>query len=245
MPEGPLLVMWKEQVQEFIGKKVTGVETTTKLDAERMNGKTITDITTWGKHFLISFDNFTLRTHFLMFGDLFINNRKPPEKPIKLRLYFDDAELNFYSCAMRFIDEPLDNVYDWSADLMNETWNAEAAKQKLKVIPDTLICDALLDQTIFSGLGNIIKNEVLFRMKVHPESKVGKIPAQLWNAVINESVIYCWQFFEWKKDNSLRKHWEAHRQKVCPRDDVKFEKQYTGELQRQSFFCTTCQNLYV
>ena len=244
MPEGPLLVLWKERTQSFIGKTIVDIENTTKLDGDRMKGKTIRDIKTWGKHFLICFDDFTLRTHFLMFGDLFINTRKPPIKPIKLRMYFDDGELNFYSCAMRFIEEPLDEVYDWSADLMNESWSTKQAKQKLKTIPNTLICDALLDQTIFSGLGNIIKNEVLFRKKVHPESKVGSIPDKVWNAIIKESILYCWQFYEWKKDDTLRKHWEAHRQKICPRDEVRFHKEYTGQLERQSFFCNVCQVKY-
>lgn len=244
MPEGPLLVLWKEQTKGFIGRTITSVENNTKLDAERMLGKTITDIKTWGKHFLICFDGFTLRTHFLMFGDLFINKRKPAEKIVKLRLQFDNDELNFYACAMRLIDEPLNDVYDWSADLMNDQWSKKRAKQKLKVIPDTLVCDALLDQTIFSGLGNIIKNEVLFRKKIHPESKVGAIPSKLWDEMIEEAVLYCWQFYEWKKDNTLRKHWEAHRQKICPRDNIQFHKEYTGKLERQSFFCNECQVLY-
>lgn len=244
MPEGPLLVLWKEQTKSFIGKTITGIENTTRLDAERMNGKAIIDIKTWGKHFLICFDGFTLRTHFLMFGDLFINTRKPPEKPVKLRMYFDNAELNFYSCAMRLIEEPLDEVYDWSADLMNEQWDTKAALKKLKAIPDTLVCDALLDQTIFSGLGNIIKNEVLFRKKLHPKSTVGSIPLPLWKDVIKESVLYCWQFYEWRKNKTLSKHWEAHRQKICPRDNIKFHKEYTGKLERQSFFCNECQTLY-
>ena len=245
MPEGPLLVLWKEQTESFVGKKIKEIENNTKLDAERMKGKTITDIKTWGKHFLICFDDFTLRIHFLMFGDLFINERKPPEKPVKLRMYFDkNEELSFYSCAMRLIDEPLNEVYDWSADLMNETWNTKAALKKLKAIPDTLVCDALLDQTIFSGLGNIIKNEVLFRKQVHPESKVGKIPAKKWNELITESILYCQQFYEWKKEKTLSKHWEAHRQKICPRDNIKFHKEYTGKLERQSFFCNDCQKLY-
>ncbi len=244
MPEGPLLVLWKEQSEGFIGKTITGIENNTKLDAERMQGKKIIDIITWGKHFLICFEGFTLRTHFLMFGDLFINKRKPPEKPFKLRLNFRDGELNFYSCAMRFIEEPLDEVYDWSADIMNESWNTQAALQKLKKIPDTMICDALLDQTIFAGLGNIIKNEVLFRKRVHPESKVSAISPKLWKEIIKESVFYCGQFYEWKKEFTLSKHWEAHRQKTCPRDHIRFHKEYTGKLQRQSFFCNQCQVLY-
>ena len=58
MPEGPLLVMWKEQTESFTGKQLTNIENYTKLDAERMKGKTIQAIKTWGKHFLICFRRF-------------------------------------------------------------------------------------------------------------------------------------------------------------------------------------------
>src|SRR4051794_34402229 len=78
-----------------------------------------------GKHFLICFGDFTLRIHFLMFGDLYIDLRKPPEKPVKLSLQFTDGELVFYNCAIRFIEEPLNEVYDWSADAMRNDWDAK------------------------------------------------------------------------------------------------------------------------
>ncbi len=42
---------------------------------------------------------------------------------------------------------------------MNDTWDSKAAKKKLLLLPNTLVCDALLDQQIFSGVGNIIKSE--------------------------------------------------------------------------------------
>ncbi|MEO5649944.1 MAG: hypothetical protein ABIR03_08480 [Ginsengibacter sp.] len=40
---------------------------------------------------------------------------------------------------------------------------------KLKKISETLACDALLNHNIFTGVGNIIKNEVLFRIHLHPK----------------------------------------------------------------------------
>ncbi|MER3465444.1 MAG: endonuclease, partial [Chitinophagaceae bacterium] len=39
-----------------------------------------------------------------------------------------------------------------------------------------MVNDALLDQEIFSGVGNIIKNEVLYRIEVHPLSTIGALP---------------------------------------------------------------------
>ncbi|HEX5154119.1 MAG TPA: hypothetical protein VFW07_21880 [Parafilimonas sp.] len=42
-----------------------------------------------------------------------------------------------------------DEIYDWSADVMNDAWDPSKAKKKLKAIPDTLVADALLNQNIF------------------------------------------------------------------------------------------------
>jgi hypothetical protein len=38
-------------------------------------------------------------------------------------LGFDGGELNFYACSVRFIEEPLDLVYDWWADVMSPHWD--------------------------------------------------------------------------------------------------------------------------
>jgi len=57
--------------------------------------------------------------------------------------------------------------------------HSTSPRRRLRARPDLLACDALLDQDIFSGVGNIIKNEVLHRIRVHPESTVGALPAIL------------------------------------------------------------------
>ena len=59
---------------------------------------------------------------------------------------------------------------------MNGEWNPKNGCAKLNAMPDALICDALLDQDIFSEVGNSIKNEILYRVKIHPQSEVEKMP---------------------------------------------------------------------
>lgn len=124
MPEGPLLLVFKEQVEPFVGRKITSVENNTKLDIGRAEGKAIKDIKTWGKHFLVCFDDFTIRFHFLMFGLLFINERKSSGLAPKIAFHYGKDEVGFYSTAIRLIEQPLDEVYDWSADIMNEAWDS-------------------------------------------------------------------------------------------------------------------------
>ncbi|HCN82619.1 MAG TPA: endonuclease, partial [Sphingobacteriaceae bacterium] len=128
---------------------------------------------------------------------------------------------------------------------MNPDWSSGHALGKLKKHPEMLVCDALLDQHIFSGVGNIIKNEVLFRIQLHPLSLVGKLPEHKMNEMITEAVKYSFEFLTWKKEFTLRKHWEAYSKSVCPRDQVRFRRAHLGKTKRRTFFCEICQKLYI
>lgn len=241
--EGPSLVILKEEVTGFKGKRIADASGQSKLNYERMIGQKIRSFRSWGKHFLIEFKNFSLRIHFLMFGSYRINERKDT-KP-RLHLAFEDeSELNFYTTAVLEIEEPLDEVYDWSSDVMSDTWDPKKARRKLKKHPEMNVSDALLDQQIFAGVGNIIKNEVLFRIHVHPNSLIGKLPPRKLTELITEARNYSFDFYNWKKIYQLKKHWLIYTKKKCPRCKIKAFKEYTGNTQRRSFFCTNCQTLH-
>lgn len=246
MPEGPSLVLLKESLQPFKGKKVLHASgSQKKFDSAILNNKKITDIKTWGKRLLLCFgQDITVRIHLLMFGTCYINKRHGTKEP-RLHLQFaGNKEINFYTCSVQLLDAPPDEVFDWSADIMSPAWDPKAAIKKLKEKSEAMICDVLLDQDIFSGLGNIIKNEILFRTHIQPESKTGAIPAKKLRELVDEAVTYSFEFLEWKRHDVLKSHWEAHDKKTCPRDHVPFHKAHPGQLKRRSFWCTECQKLY-
>lgn len=242
MPEGPSIIILKEELKHFKRKKVTAASGTAAIDFDQLQGKIITDIKTWGKHLLICFKDVSIRIHLLMFGTYLVNDTKKL-KP-KLHLEFGKEEVNFYTCSVKQIEEDLDDVYDWAADVMNKHWDPAQAKRKLKEKKGLMVCDALLDQTIFSGVGNIIKNEVLYRIRIHPESTSDALPAGKLNALVKEAVVYSFQFLEWKKATTLNAHWLAHTKKICTRCNLPFTKKYAGKTKRRTFFCTNCQVLY-
>ena len=242
MPEGPSIIILKEEVQSFAGKKIIKVEGNSKQDIQRLSGKKIIEFKSWGKHFLICFKTFTVKIHFMLFGSYRINEEK--ESIPRLRLIFKDGEINFYACSVKFIEESPDEIYDWKTDVMSDLWNPAVAKQKLKNISGSMLCDALLDQNIFSGVGNIIKNEVLFRIYLHPENKIGDLPQNKIDELIKEARKYSFDFLKWKKDYVLKKHWLAHTKSICPRCNVPFIKKHLGKTKRRSFFCNNCQVLY-
>lgn len=242
MPEGPSILLLKEAVQQFEGKKIVEVSGNTKVDIDRLVNQKIISFNTWGKHFLICFKGFYVKIHFLMFGSYTINERK--DRPVRLQLVFNKGEINFYTCSVKVMEGTVYDDYDFTADVMNDHWDEAAARKKLKALPKMLICDALLEQEIFSGVGNIIKNEVLYRVKVHPESLVKNIPPARMKKIITEARIYSFQFLEWKRNYELKKHWLAHTKKTCKRCDLPIIKKYTGVKKRRSFFCKNCQALY-
>lgn len=242
MPEGPSIVILKELVSSFTGKKVEAVSGNSKTEKEKALNQKVIAFKSWGKHFLICFKDFTIKIHFMLFGSYRINEEK--ETPSRLSLKFKNGVLNFYACSVKIIEENLDTVYDWSEDVMADDWNPATAKKKLKSHPNMLACDALLDQHIFSGSGNIIKNEVLFRIRVHPLSEVGALPAKKLNELVKEARQYSFDFLEWKKAYVLKKHWLAHTKKTCPRCDIPLIKEYLGKTNRRTFYCSNCQELY-
>ena len=124
--EGPSLVILKEEVQLFNHKEVLHVKGYGKFNHKRMLHKTVTDLKTWGKHFLVCFNDFTLWIHFGLFGSYKINGEKTINA--KLSLVFNNGELNCYVCSIKFIDEPLNEVYDWRLDMLSDKWDAKHVK---------------------------------------------------------------------------------------------------------------------
>lgn len=243
MPEGPTIVMLREALQPFAGETIIEAESNTeKIDLSPLFGKKVTAFKSWGKHLLICLPDFTIRIHLLLFGSWLINARKPSRPRLSLR--FRNGEINFYACSVIRIDAPLDEVYDWSADVMNSSWDHQKAIAKLKQHPKMMVCDALLDQHIFSGSGNIIKNEVLFRTRVHPESLLGKIPSRKLTEIAKETIHYSHQFYEWRKASVLKERCLVYGKKICPRDNTPILKSESGKSRRKNHYCPVCQKLY-
>ena len=252
MAEGPSIVILKERAARLVGHEIVRTEGNTPIEKERLLHRRVTGLRSFGKHFLVELGPaFTLRVHLLMLGSYCINERK--DKPVRLGLGFDSGdEINFYSCSVKFVEAPLDEVYDWRTDVMADAWDEALARKRLRAVPDALVCDALLDQAVFAGVGNVIKNEILFRIRLHPLSTVGALPPAKLRELVVQARQYTFEFYEWKKadvagtgrvwqGDTLASHWRVHNKKTCPRCRIPLVKAHLGELDRRSFYCERCQ----
>ena len=245
MPEGPSILILKDEITPlFKNKKIIKAHGNAKIDMDQLTGKKINDIRSWGKQLFIYVDEWLIRIHLLMFGKYSIDENIRPAKSLRLGLQTSEHTLYFYTCSVRLLPPDSVKEYDWSADVLSDEWNPKNARKKLKASADMNVCDALLDQQIFSGVGNIIKNEVLYRIRVHPENNIKDLPPLKLSALINEARNYSFDFLKWKKEFTLKKHWLAHTKKTCLRCNLPIIKKYLGKTKRRTFFCIGCQVKY-
>ena len=234
------MLIASEDIAEAVGKKVKSVSGNSKEPIASLKSQKLVEVGTWGKHLLLLFEKTTLKIHFLLFGSYSVNTPKKERSP-RLVLKFDNITIYFYSCSVKFLDEDLNDIYDWSTDILSVSWDEEAALKKVQAKPNEMVCDVLMNQEIFSGVGNIIKNEVQFLMRVRPQRKIKDLSEKQRLQLVQEAHDYSWKFYYWKKNFELKKHWLIMRKKICPICDGPVTRERTGKLQRLSHYCKHCQ----
>lgn len=247
--EGPSLYLAARQLKPFKGKTVLSVSGNTKIEKERMLKKKVKNIISWGKHLIIQFDEFALRTHFLLFGafeatvnDATLTGDYRRSYTPRLQLDFENGDIKLFNCSVKFLETANAKAdYDFTIDIMSPQWDSEKAFDSIYSKPEDEIADVLLDQKIFAGVGNIIKNEVLWRVRIHPETKVKDLESSKLKELIGETKKFSLLFYKWRKVFLLRKHLDIYQKSICPRCGATVKQQKTGKRNRISHFCPVCQ----
>jgi endonuclease-8 len=247
--EGPSLYLAARQLKPFQGKTVLSVSGNTKIEKERMLEKKVKTIFSWGKHLVIQFDEFALRTHFLLFGafeaevngSALTGDYRRSYTP-RLQLDFENGNIKMFNCSVKFLETRNAKAsYDFTIDIMSPKWDPDTAFDTISAKPEAEIADVLLDQNIFAGVGNIIKNEVLWRVRIHPAANVKEIPSSDLQGLIAETKKFSLLFYKWRKVFALRKHLDIYQKSICPRCGAKVKREKTGKRNRISHFCPVCQ----
>lgn len=239
--EGPSLVIAAIEMQKFVNQKIIEASGNSKqIPFDKLINSNIENIQSWGKHLLLRFSHCILRVHFLMYGSYRIDEKREDKIP-RLLLRTKKNQMFFYNCSIKEISEEDFSHYEWSADVMSDDWDPNKALRKVLSKKNEMVCDVLMDQNIFAGVGNIIKNEVLFRLHIHPEIKIKNLSKKKLIQLIDETKNYCEEFFEWKVLYIFKSNWRIMRKGECPDCHGKVERRKTGKLKRWSFICLNCQ----
>lgn len=205
-----------------------------------INGKKLLDIRTWGKHLLFIFSNGTVRVHLGLFGDVLVNERKKVNRSFYLE--FAKGEINGYVVRAQKLAAPPAEVYDWRTDVLSKDFDPLYVKSLLKDRGAKAIDDVLMDQKIFSGVGNILRNEILYRAGIHPLSVTGKIPATKITRLVKEAAKYAQLFYHELETN--KRHTFAVYQQEYAADGSAVTMAISPKSKRKIFFSEHKQKLY-
>jgi endonuclease VIII len=248
--EGPSLYLAAQQLKPFAKKKILKVSGNSKIGIDRLGGQTVKSIFSWGKHLVFQFDSFALRVHFMLFGSFeaevegasVTGDYKKKNRVPRLKFEFPNGNIEMYSCSLKYLEEKnAKKTYDFSVDVLSDAWDEKQAMQTVLDHPKEQIGDVLLDQAIFAGVGNIIRNEILFMEGIHPEQCVQDIPKPKLKKLIQLARSFSFQFYEWRKQFVLRKNLVLYGRGVCPTCGTKVTRKHTGKRNRRSFYCERCQ----
>ncbi|WHF52284.1 DNA-formamidopyrimidine glycosylase family protein [Chryseobacterium gotjawalense] len=239
MPEGPSIVVFKKKIERFEGKTVTESGGYNNPFADEISGKKLVSIKTYGKYLLLDFEDFLITVHFGLFGSFLVNDSKKVNASFSL--FFGDELINFYVVKIKKFGK--DYEFDQELNVFSKKYRLEKTKKLLlEKYGDRKIGDVLLNQDVFPGLGNIIRNEVLFLSKIHPESTVEKIPSKKMKELLQTIKEFSKASVElieqkiWKSSSSVykKKEW----------DDQEVLEYVAPKIKRKTYVVEKVQKIY-
>jgi endonuclease-8 len=146
-------------------------------------GQTITEVVSRGKHLLMRTNaGLTVHTHLKMEGAwrLLPGGRRPRDMRDAIRVVIETAACTAVASKLGIVEliptaEEGRALGHLGPDVLGEDWNEAEALRRLGADPLRRLADALLDQSVMAGLGNVYKSEICFLRGVDPATPVGEV----------------------------------------------------------------------
>lgn len=241
MPEGPAILVLRDQLMPFKGKVVKRAGGYEKIPTRKLTGKKLMEICTWGKHLLLVFSTATVRIHLMLFGRLLINERSGGKRSFFLE--FANGEINGYTVRAKLLDGKPKAFYDWRTDIMHPDFDATWVKGLLQQYPDTTIAEAMMDQDIFTGVGNKIRNEALYAASIHPLSRVGSIPPAAISRLIKATRNVARKFYNNLSGTGANEKFAVYKKAFAP-DGSEVTTEKIRKTNRKIYYSVHKQALY-
>src|SRR5580692_3936035 len=191
MPEGDTIFRTARNLgRALVGKPVTTFRSTFPWlmrfdDDTPLAGQTVDRVEARGKWMLIHFSGGgILASHLLMNGrwHIYRHGERWQLPRFHMRIVIENdqyqavgfrvpvAEMHTARSLERNTRIPRPN-----SDLLSEDFDAEAAAERLMARPQEAIADALLDQSVLAGVGNVFKSEICFVNGLNPFCAVASL----------------------------------------------------------------------
>ena len=243
MPEGDSVHRAARRLQPLVGQRVeaesphpralvTGV-------AERVDGLRLEAVEAVGKNLLLRFEGgVVVRSHLRMTGRWFV---RPRGSPILGRpwLVLRGEQLEAVQVNGPVLELHQRAVRRVGPDILARPPDFDAMVSRLRSQhPGRAVGDALLDQRLVAGIGNMWKAEALWRARVSPWHPLGELGDDELRGVLEEAARLMRASVDGARDGRA-----VYRKagRPCPRCGERVRSRGQGDDNRIAYWCPRCQ----
>lgn len=264
MPEGDTIFRTAQTLRTALaGQQVVRVATSVAqvrhLGVERLVGQQVRDVEPRGKHLLMWFapSDLALHTHMRMAGSWHLYRlgerwRKPRhqarfelEAASWVAVCFNAPTVELLSAQQVERHRVLVAL---GPDALDDEPDLAQARRRLDERADRAIGEALLDQRVLAGVGNVYRNEVLFIHRVDPWRLVGDIDGDTRDALLATAVSLLRANVDRGRARRVTTgaaagdlHVHGRYKRPCPRCQRPIAMARQGDLGRLTYWCRACQ----
>ncbi|HVW24730.1 MAG TPA: DNA-formamidopyrimidine glycosylase family protein [Polyangiaceae bacterium] len=263
MPEGDTIFRAARTLaQRLEGKKVLRFHSTVPaLATARLEGALVARVESHGKYLDVCFDDGrVLSTHMKMTGSWHVY--RPGERWYQ-PAHRARAVIEVSDCVAVCFAAPVVELHASPArlaqarhgrlgpDILAADFDAARAAERLLTKPSLSIGEALLDQSLTSGIGNVYKSESLFLERLSPFAKTGSIPRERLAALMQRAKLL--MIANVAPGSGMRttrgtgpgasRHWvygRSGRQRLACGELVRMRRD--GAALRSTYYCPSCQH---
>ena len=252
MAEGPVVHFFAERFHRVLAGKCASVE----FGINKLKGRgdsfadvPVSGVDACGEQFRIRFgDGRIVLVHLLMWGTWRIyeggEEWDKPRSRARLILWSDDVVAVAFSAPIVrvFEDEGALAESKWGdsgEDPLRDDYSRAGAVWSLRGEADRPIGIAIMDQSVLAGVGNILRNEILFLSRVDPRRTVGSLGDDELDRILD----WTEELMErWLRNMGERKNWiHVYRRSGNPCGECGDEIEFFRQDDRITYVCPTCQ----
>jgi endonuclease VIII len=244
VPEGDTLHRAARRLQVLVGERVE-VETPhprarAAIDAAVLDGRTLESVEAVGKNLVLRFDNrVVLRSHLRMSGRWSVRPRGEPRTGtpwLVLRgasaegVLWNGPVLELHTRALARL----------GPDILASRPDLESMLARLRATDgDRRLGEALQDQTLVAGIGNMWMAEALWRARLSPWLRLRDVPDEERRRALEAAAMSMRDALDGGREPA--KHVYGRAGRACPRCGTPIRAHGQGDANRTAYWCPSCQ----